>query len=643
MIGDTGPILVVDDDEMLARTIADVLALHGYEANTAATGERALTLARAIRPTVALVDLRLPDMDGLDLASRLHADSQDLQIVILTGNASVETAIRALRDEKCEYLVKPVQPETLMQVLRAADDRRRLRSTEEALQRSRNLVRAVFDASPLPIVVFDDADCVSLWNASAERLFGWTASEVLGRPISAVFGDEGSAMPAQIAGLLAAVRRGESVTGLETRLRNKSGRTLDLRRTLALLPATDGSAANVLAIYEDVTEQRRMDEALRDAQRLDQLGRLAGGISHDFNNLLAVILSQCELTMATGTLDAETRESLADIQSAAHAAADLTRQLLTFARRNPVEPSDVDVNRVIADRERLYSKLVGDGVELRLDLGHDAGTTRADRSQLEQVFANLLVNARDAMPGGGRVTLTTRRHREPRGGHPALEGREWLRVTVSDTGVGMSADVRERIFDPFFTTKERGKGTGLGLSTVYGIVQGAGGLIQVHSEPGHGTTFTIYLPRVRGVATGATAIVEEPSQPRNATAVVMVVDDQPAIRTLAARVLKREGFAVSGVARCAEALEIVQAAAAGAPDAIVPDVVIVDVHLPDGDGRELARQIHAVLPRATIVLMSGQPDSLAGLPAGMLALAKPFSVATLAGVVREAIETRGTA
>ncbi len=629
MSAEKRPVLVVDDDETLARTIADVLGLHGFDAQTAVRGSDALALAEAMTPGAAVVDLRLPDMDGLDLAARLHRRTQDMQIVILTGNASVETAIRALRDEQCEYLVKPVDPETLVRVLRAADDRRRLRAAEAALERSRTLVRAVFDASPLPIVVYEADTTITLWNPAAERLFGWPAGDAVGRRWTDLFPDDGDALQTR----LRAVMRGEPLVGIETRQRRADGALIDLRSTFAVLPPEVGGTASLLGMHEDVTEHKRMDQELREAQRLDQIGRLAGAVAHDFNNLLTVIIAQAEVSLADRTTTGDSREAFSDILSAARDGSDLTRQLLAFARRTPVELVAIAPSDLIASKERLYRRLVGDRVNLRLVLEPDAGAVEADRSQLEQVIANLLVNARDAMPGGGVVTLATRRWYEPRRGRPALAGREWVVIEVADTGVGITNEVRERMFEPYFTTKPRGQGTGLGLATAYGIVQRFGGVLTVDSEVGKGSTFRVFLPRR---ADASHMPVEEPSGPRHAgrrDTTVLIVEDQPAVRAVAVRVLARAGYDVHAVATGAEATVWCREHAQRPPR-----VAVIDVNLPDDDGRNVARQLTAMVPGLAVVFASGAPGTLSAMEAGARVLEKPYSITALSDAVRSAAE-----
>jgi CheY-like chemotaxis protein len=275
--------------------------------------------------------------------------------------------------------------------------------------------------------------------------------------------------------------------------------------------------------------------------------------------------------------------------------------------------------------------VIGERVTLKLDLDSGAGTTIADQSQLEQVLANLIVNARDAMPHGGTLTVSTTRHLEPAGGNPTLERREWVLISVSDTGTGIPAGVRERIFEPFFTTKPRGQGTGLGLATSYGIVQQSGGIITVESAEGRGSTFRVFLPRTESKVEPETADITAPRDKKPGT--VLVVEDQPALRAVARRVLEREGYVVYTAESGGEAKEVM--AQLDTP----PDAMVIDINLPDGDGREVMRVIGATYPSVAAILTSGAPETIRQIGEAIPLLEKPYSVASLSAAVATAIDS----
>jgi len=626
---DAPHVLLVDDDVAMASTISDILTIHGFKTHTAANGQRALTLAREMEPppSVAVVDLRLPDMDGLDLASQLHSQSEELQIVILTGNASVETAIRALRDAHCDYLLKPVSPTVLISTLRAAEGRRQLRHTEATLRHTQELVRTVFHASPLPLVAVDTFTAVTLWNAAAERVFGWTEDEVMGRQAPMVSFDR----QAEARALDRAALRGETTVGVQVQRRRRDGSALDMRVSTAPLTDGNGNVSGVLAVYEDITERRKIEEHLRDAHRLDQIGRLAGGVAHDFNNLLAVILAETDLALRDTTLSAEVRDTLESVNRAADSGAVLTRQLLALARRQAVSPVLFSLNAMVTDLERMLKSLLGERVTLELSLARDLWNVKVDRGQLEHVLTNLAVNARDAMAEGGAVTITTANVPAWRPGGPAgLEGRDWVMLSMRDTGHGIPDDVRARLFEPFFTTKERGKGTGLGLATSYGIVQRFGGKFTVESAAGQGATFWVHLPRAPDGGDVASPARQTPA--RLGTERVLVVDDQVELLGLARKILRNQGYAVEVASTGLQAIQVAELMLEP------PDLVVLDVNLPDGDGREVMRRLRERYPRVRVLLTSGAFADSGAVGTDAPFLAKPYSFDSLARAVRSALD-----
>ncbi|MEZ4587711.1 MAG: response regulator [Gemmatimonadales bacterium] len=359
------PVLLVDDDLALTRTLEDILPLHGFQPRAAQTARTALQLmGTPPRPVIAVVDLRLPDMDGLDLAAQLHTHSRELEVVILTGNGSIETAVRAFRDKNCDYLLKPVDPEQLVRALRTAESRWRLRLAQNELKKTQSLLGGVFDASPLPMVAVDQEFQVQLWSKAAETVFGIGAEEAIGTSLI----DWGLAPRNEAGAVLSAAKRGRSFTGIDLIFARRDGRSVDLRLSVAPLNGTANGAAGLVLVYEDTSERRRIEERLQDAQRLDALGRLAGGVAHDFANLLAVILGEADVALADPTLPHPFVESLTAVRDAAHRGSGLTRQLLSFARRQPSEPTLEDVNEVVTNGRRLLQRLAGGQARVKMHL-----------------------------------------------------------------------------------------------------------------------------------------------------------------------------------------------------------------------------------------------------------------------------------
>jgi len=387
----------------------------------------------------------------------------------------------------------------------------------------------------------------------------------------------------------------------------------------------------------DVTEQRRLQQQLVQSQKMEAVGRLAGGIAHDFNNLLTVITSYCDLLLEDLARDDPKREDVEQVRKAADGATALTRQLLAFSRQQVLAPKVVSMSAVVSGVEKMLRRVIGEDVDLAARLDPDVGSVKADVGQLEQVLMNLAVNARDAMPTGGKLTIeTANAEHDPDYAreHEAAAVRRFVMLAVSDTGIGMDEATKARIFEPFFTTKEPGKGTGLGLATVYGIVQQSGGFIWVYSEPGRGTTFKIYLPRVDAPAEGGAAAASG-DLPRG-TETVLIVEDAAAVRAVMRHVLERQGYAVLEASNGAAALERV----AGHPAPI--HLLLTDVIMPGLSGRQLADRLAALRPDTRVLYASGYTDDAVVrhgvLESGIAYLQKPFTTESLARKVREVLD-----
>jgi diguanylate cyclase (GGDEF)-like protein/PAS domain S-box-containing protein len=370
---------------------------------------------------------------------------------------------------------------------------------EEELRKANEKLRAVFDAAPVALISLDRDGNVLSWNKTAENIFGWSESEVLHRPPPFVSEDRQD----EFRVLLDRVNSGESLLGVEVRRRKRDGTPVDLSIYAAPLFDSDGSVAGIMGMAVDVTERRELEARLMQAQKMESIGRLAGGIAHDFNNLLTVILGNCEIVLGDMSPDNPQHGDVEDIRNAAEHAAGLTRQLLAFSRRQILQPKVLSLNTVVTEMLEMLSRIIGEDIELVTDMDPSLANTKADPVEMGQMVMNLAVNARDAMPQGGRLSIRTETvvlARETLAHTETVPAGQYVALSVSDTGIGMDHDTMSRIFEPFFTTKETGQGTGLGLSTVYGIVKQSGGYISVDSEPGKGTTFTVYLPRHGGEA-----------------------------------------------------------------------------------------------------------------------------------------------
>jgi two-component system cell cycle sensor histidine kinase/response regulator CckA len=504
------------------------------------------------------------------------------------------------------------------------------RAAVEALKLSQTLLEALIDASPAAIEALDLDGRVRLWNAAAERLFGWTAAEVVGRRLPI--------LPEEAAALEAALHEGRSVTGAPARRPTRDGRTVEVSLSRAPLRGPGGAMTGVVEILLDASDQRRLEEQLVQARKMEAVGRLAGGIAHDFNNVLAVIQGFAWISHS-GLVPADPmREDLDQVLRAVDRAVGLTRQLLAFSRKQVFHLEVIDVNALVTDVQKMLNRVIGEDVELQTRLSPTAGRVRADAGQLEQVLLNLAVNARDAMPRGGVLNIETSHvfvDEDDGQLRLELEPGEYVMIAVSDTGVGMDRPTMDHIFEPFFTTKEMGRGTGLGLSTVYGIVKQSRGHITVDSRPGVGTTFRIYLPRTQAKKTDITVRIERPTVLRGSET-VLVVEDEEMVRQLASHVLRRSGYVVLEAANAGEALMI------GEKHETRIDLLLSDVVMPRVSGADLARRLRALRPTMKVLFMSGYSEEaiaqhgLAELTFGLLE--KPFTPQALLTEVRETLD-----
>jgi PAS domain S-box-containing protein len=515
------------------------------------------------------------------------------------------------------------------QVARAIERAR----ADEQLRRSETRYRLLFESNPEAMFVYDPGTLrfIAVNDAAVAR-YGWAREEFLRMTLRDIRPSSEVPKPETAA---AAEERG-AATVSDTKHRKKDGTLIDVE-VLSDWIEFEGRRAR-LVLAKDVTERLRLEEQLRQSQKMEAIGQLAGGIAHDFNNLLTAILGFCGLLERQVGANTQMRGDVAEIRHAAGRAAELTRKLLAFGRRQMLAPQVLDLNGLVADLDRMLRRVIGEDIELIAQLDPELAPVKADLGQLEQVILNLVVNARDAMPQGGRVTIQTANtdldetYTETHA--PVVPGR-YVLLAVSDTGTGMHPDAKAHLFEPFFTTKEVGKGTGLGLATVYGIVKQSGGYIWVYSETGSGTTVKIYLPRS-----------DEPAQPAPRARVlqglptgsetVLIVEDAEAIRSLARKVLTAQGYTVLEAGDGAEALKIAQRHAGPL------HLVLTDVVMPGMGGRELAQRLAPLRPELKLVYMSGYTgDAVVHrglLDDGLPFLAKPFTPEDLALKVRVALD-----
>jgi two-component system cell cycle sensor histidine kinase/response regulator CckA len=493
---------------------------------------------------------------------------------------------------------------------------------------------AIVDSSADAIIGWTMDGIITSWNAGAEQMYGYAAGEIVGRSVSVLIPpDRGG----ELGPVLDRLRRGERISFYETRVLRKDGSTIDVSFSVSPIRDTGGALAGVSSVARDMTElnraeaeRRALEKQLQEAERLETLGRLAGGVAHDFNNLLAVIISYAGF-VAEDAAEPAVRADAEQIQAAAYRAEALTRQLLIFSQREVTQPEALDLNVAIADIRSLLSTSLGAEVDLRIDLAAAPAVIVADRGQVGQVLLNLAVNARDAMPEGGTLTIGTGLADLDAGYarlHPDVSPGRYVQLTVSDTGAGMSAEVAACIFEPFFTTKPLGHGTGLGLSTVHGIVTQAGGSVNVESMEGTGTTFRIYFP---AVSTDAPAVPPVPAAGAGEhETTILVVDDEPAVLAVTARILRKNGYATLEAGGYEKALSL-----AASQDF---QLLLTDSVMPGMSGATLAERIAEFRPRVPVLHMSGYNAGTLSperIREGELAFVqKPFTAQALLDKVR---------
>jgi len=504
---------------------------------------------------------------------------------------------------------------------------------EETIRDVNETLRAIIETSPLAIYSFDLNGNVKNWNAAAERIFGHTAADVINRPLPTLLPEDIPVFHQRLQNPYRTVPR----AGYENRRLHKDGTPVEVSIWNTQLKNAAGAVTGILAIVADNTERKRLEDQFRQSQKMEAVGRLAGGVAHDFNNLLTVITGYCQMLLERLAPSDPLTGDMQQVMKAAERATTLTKQLLAFSRQQIVQPRVVDLHGLVADMDHILKRLVGEDIDVSI-LGHNgACRVRIDPGQLEQVIVNLVVNARDAMPDGGKVSLETTAVEilDTAIPHAALLPGPYVTLTVRDTGIGIPDEIRPHLFEPFFTTKERGRGTGLGLSTSYGIVKQNRGEILVSSERGLGSAFQIYLPRVEEP-------VDVDNRPRpekpihRGSETILVAEDEDGVRKVVVEMLQQRGYHVLAAPGGIEALDLYNSL-----DQQI-HLLITDVVMPKMSGSELADHLRSRQPSLRVLFVSGYTDSNivhhGVLDSGTHFLQKPFTPDALARKVREVLQ-----
>jgi two-component system, cell cycle sensor histidine kinase and response regulator CckA len=606
-------VIISDDDGNFKEANDALLVMLGYTREDMLAGrlnwEVISPLDRLVRDTEDRAQLKATGF--LPLRERAYVHKDGRHIAALVGSAALHGTT------ECISYVTDISARKL---------------AEEGLRASEAQYRALFEQSPIPKFLFDVETFRFLAvNEAAIRSYGYSRDEFLRMTLEDVERHEDVAA---FAASVEATSLGTTTSG-RWKHAKKSGKLIDVDVTVHTF--TLGSRPCGLTVALDVTERNRMEEQLRQAQKMEAIGSLAGGVAHDFNNLLSVILSYSQMLAADLKPGDPMRNDLDEISGAGLRAAELTRQLLAFSRQQILQPKVIDLNAIIDGLAKLLRRLVGEDIELAVVGAFELGTVLADPGQVEQVLMNLVVNARDAMPQGGKLTVETANvelDSTYAAAHAGVQPGGYVMLAVTDTGRGMDIATRERMFEPFFTTKEKGKGTGLGLATVFGIVQQSGGNIWVYSELGEGTTFKVYLPRTQGAYTAPMDVVAEPST-RRGSETILLVEDETSVRALARTILERHGYRVLEAQSGGDALLICEQHTA------TIHLLLTDVVMPRMSGRKLAERLAAVRPAMRVLYMSGYTDESivrhGVLDSDVAFVQKPITPDTLTRRVREVL------
>ncbi len=661
-------LLLIEDSEDDAELVLRELKLAGMNVVHERVDTRAALQAALQKPWDLFVsDFSMPGFSGLEAFEIVKQQDPDAPFVFVSGVLSEERAVTAMRAGAKDFVLKgklerlgPV----LNRELAEAENRRDRAAIERALKIEGRRHQSIFNSTTVALFEIDFSRAKELLDSLPEesRVSSLVEGDeavkqaadrvrvLAANPAAVVMMDaEG---PEQLVGPLADVLRFgsrsvfpeilaalEGMKGLqrEVQVESLQGRKIEVLLAFRAPPTVD-DLQNVVLSMTDLTERNSIERQMRAAQRMEAVGRLAGGVAHDFNNILTVINSFSNFLLESDDIGDSSRADIQTIKDAATRAEGLTHQLLSFSRRRIAQVDVLDVNQLVGEMDKLLRRLIGEDIELETTLEGSLGLVVADPTHVEQVIMNLAVNARDAMPDGGKLTIKTGNitldaNSSPKESAEITPG-EYVMIAVSDDGVGMDEETQLRIFEPFFTTKEVGKGTGLGLSTVYGIVKQSGGFVWVHSEPGKGTTFQVHLPRTDKAKE---AFVPRPPSPEvGGTETILLVEDEEQVRRAAERILKKAGYEVLTAPRGGEGLLLCEGHA-GPIHAMITDIV-----MPTMNGRELAELVSALRPGIRVLHMSGYPsntiDHRAVLERGVVFLQKPFTQEQLLSKLRAVLD-----
>jgi len=643
-------LLLVEDDESDAELVRLELERGGFALDwIRVDSEPLLREALEKQWDVIISDFAMPGFSGLRAFEIYRGSAPETPFIFVSGALGEDRAVEAMRSGAKDYFLKGKLTRLTAAVRREIEEARNRREGQRAQQKAqreqRRLAMAVEASGASIFELRLDDEGTADYSGDWSRLLGYAPDELPARPralrswiVAHVHADDLQGATQGAKAFLASKAGEDTRYSAEFRMRHKDGHWVDVSASASAFAwGSHGLPVQIVGVLLDLSSRKHLEAQLRQAQKMEAVGQLAGGVAHDFNNLLTAIISFGTFAKEAVPAGNSAVEDIGEVLNAARRAQSLTSQLLAFSRRKSVTPRVLNVNDVVASADRILQRLLGADVELVAQPAADLWNVKIDHDDLEQVLLNLAVNARDAMPSGGKLVIRTRNaHTVPSSPDAArTTPADYVVICVKDSGVGMSAATQARIFEPFFTTKEPGRGTGLGLSTCYGIIKQAEGFIGVTSELGSGTTFEIYLPRV----SAPTEVVTPKVEPGNVrgSEVIMLVEDTEQVRKVAARILSRLGYKVIEATNGQEALERF----ATLTEKI--DLLITDLVMPVVGGKELAQRIRASQPALQVLFMSGYSQADLSGPSAVDAeahvLQKPFAPDTLGRKVRQILDS----
>ncbi len=661
-----GDVLVVDDNRENLKLLSRILSASGYRVRLALNGSLALESVAERPPDLILLDVCMPDISGYEVCRRLQQDpsTRHIPVLFITAMGGIEDKVKGFEAGGRDYIIKPFYQEEVLARVKTHVALSRMHHELEALVRERTaelsetnerllteiesrrqaeaerklLFEAIYQCHE-SIMITDTSGVIVFVNPAFERSTGFSRKEAIGRKPNILKSGRQSSEFYQK--LWNTILGGKIWTG-ELVNKKKDGSLFTEKVSISPVFDSSGNIVNFIAVKYDITEQRLLEEQLRHAQKMETVGRLAGGVAHDYNNMLQVIMGSLQLITDRDGLDEKIVNQLVQIRKAAEHASEITRKLLAFSRKQASEPQVLDINRLLADEiVSMLERLLGEDVELCFIPGAKPSLIKIDPGQLNQIVTNLAINARDAMPDGGTLTIETSNFvfdEEFCKTHLGARPGRFVMLTVSDDGTGIDSDILPHIFEPFFTTKDEGKGTGLGLPSVYGIVKQSGGYIDVYSEPDRGTTFKLYFPLYEkasaheDVSAPASSSDDEKMSPLR----VLLVEDNVMVRDLAKDILESMGHHVIQTGMPEEAIEFCRNNRDGF------DLLITDLVMPHMNGTELSYRVRKLCPNIRILYMSGYTANIIAshgvLDSNVNFIQKPFTIKALSEKIRETME-----